>query len=96
MSDSVRQFLSDRSELELAMTSVPRFAVGASVKVIGGLIAEYYRGVSAIVIEVVPDTGGLSHLNKYRVLLTNREEMFYEFQLASVQDDAAGFRKTAS
>jgi hypothetical protein len=67
---------------------MPRFSVESRVRIIGGL-AEYYKGLKVVVIDVVPDKRGLSHLNRYRVLIADRlEETFYEFQLAPIQNVA--------
>ena len=63
-----------------------RFSVESHVRIIGGL-AEYYKGLKVVVVDIVPDSRGLSHLNRYRVLISDRiEETFYEFQLAPIQN----------
>jgi hypothetical protein len=65
-----------------------QFSVGSRVRVIGGL-AEYYKGLKVIVLDVTLDDRGLVHLNRYRVLIAERlEETFYQFQLAAIQNVA--------
>jgi hypothetical protein len=66
------------------MNEVGRFEVGSLVRMVGG-IAEHYACGTAIVVAVRPHPEGLSHLNKYRVSISEGgEETFYEFQLAHV------------
>lgn len=67
-----------------------RFTVGSRVRVIGG-IAEYYRGRTIVVTDVIPHARGLSHLNRYRVLISDRtEDTFYEFQLGTADSETPG------
>ena len=42
---------------------MPRFSIGSPVRIIGG-IAEYYSGVNPVVVEVIPNGNGLSHLTR--------------------------------
>ena len=61
---------------------MPRFSIGSPVRIIGG-IAEYYSGVNPVVVEVIPNGNGLSHLTRYYLLISDQvEDTFYEFQLA--------------
>ena len=61
---------------------MPRFSIGTPVRIIGG-IAEYYSGVNPVVVEVIPNGNGLSHLTRYYLLISDQvEDTFYEFQLA--------------
>ena len=61
---------------------MPRYSVGSPVRIIGG-IAEYYSGGSPVVVEVIPNDTGLSHLTRYLLLISEHvEDTFYEFQLA--------------
>lgn len=69
---------------------MPRFSVGSRFRVVGGL-AEYYKGLRVTVLDVIPGDRGLSHLNRYRVLIADHvEDSFYEFQLAAVGSPASG------
>jgi hypothetical protein len=69
------------------MNEVGRFEVGSLVRMVGG-IAEHYAWATAVVVAVRPHPAGLSHLNKYRVLISEGgEETFYEFQLGHVSNE---------
>jgi hypothetical protein len=73
---------------------MPRFSIGENVKIIGG-VAEHYPGMTAVVTEIVPHH--LSHLCRYRVLICNqKEDAFYEFQLAPTVEDDAGTEQKKS
>jgi len=64
-----------------------RFAVGAHVRLIGG-IADHYGQLRGTVTGVREHVSGLSHLNKYRVeIYYASEDWFYEFQLGPAHDD---------
>jgi hypothetical protein len=63
-----------------------RFSIGSHVRIIGGL-AEHYNGQKLVVTDVDANSGGLSHLNRYRVLVSDKiQDAFYEFQLTAVEE----------
>ena len=70
-----------------------RFEVGGFVRIVGA-IAEHYAGITALVTSIDAHNSGLPHLNLYSVRLSDgREEHFYEFQLASVDQRPAYIEK---
>lgn len=65
---------------------MPRFLIGSQVKIVGA-VAENYKCLIGVMIQVLPDPRGLSHLNKYEIQISECEqEKFYEFQLRGVDD----------
>jgi len=73
-----------------------RFDIGSRVRVVGS-IAEHYPAVTAVIIDVSSHPGGLAHLNRYRVCLSDgNEDTFYEFQLGRRTDSEPALRTASS